>query len=136
MRFFSVDIDSAITRHSSAAEAAKAAQEAMEAARRLACSTGEWDDDVDAICWGEIKEQVTSVEICERWEDFGLVALRGHEDPYVGQSNELARLKRENVKLFGLAQRMLAAYREAQSHYEAEHIVVEDLECRLASEAK
>jgi len=49
-------------------EAKKLAAESLEFWKKRARTEGEWDDEVDRVCWGEIREKVKAVSAGEDGE--------------------------------------------------------------------
>ena len=63
MKYFSYDSDTGFEAHATKDEAVKAANDMIDYYRDNA-SEG-WSDEVDSVCWGEIKQQSTSSEPIE-----------------------------------------------------------------------
>lgn len=65
MRFFSYDpLGDDFVLHATAEEAKKAAQEAIH----NSLDGGEWCEEVEHICWGEVREHSTQCNVRERGE--------------------------------------------------------------------
>jgi hypothetical protein len=65
MRRFFVDTGDGIEFKATEAEAKQLAAESLDFWRKRAISEGEWDDEVDHVCWGEIREKVKAVAVGE-----------------------------------------------------------------------
>ena len=60
--------------HDTEAEARNVATKSLEYERDQARGNGEWDDDVEVICWGKVSERVVQTESGPEYWDFGLKA--------------------------------------------------------------
>ena len=72
--YFSYNADDGFTLHKTAVEARYEAVEALEFERGEAKVNGEWNEDVEEICWGKVAERVVQTESGPEYFDFGLVA--------------------------------------------------------------
>lgn len=76
-RFFSYDPDDAsIVLWDSEQDARESAEATLKQWRNFANANGEWNDDADHICWGEVKqiatESLSAVVAGERFTDYEL----------------------------------------------------------------
>ena len=65
VKLFFVDTGDGIEFRNTEDAARQLAAESLEFWKKRARTEGEWDDEVDRVCWGEIREKVKAVAVGE-----------------------------------------------------------------------
>lgn len=74
--FFTFDCDAGFRRHATAEDAKAWATEVLREERKHAQFEGEWNGNVEEVCWGEVREAAVAVDVLDDACDYKLLAAQ------------------------------------------------------------
>lgn len=112
MTLFFIDTGDCIEFKKTEAEARALAQEALEFWKKRARDEGEWDDEVDRVCWGPVQEKVKAVVVGDGG-DYTEYQLRPNWEAIAAETAHATRERHEEAeRIAGAESGMLDAASE------------------------